>query len=65
MESAATCGSVQGTGEGGVGRQEARDQVPSKPFALDLLCYASTLVDSLVADVSSMFCFLLKGASSF
>lgn len=60
VESAATCGFVQGDGG-----QEARDQVPSKPFSLELLCLASTLVDSLLTDVFSMFCFLFKGTSSF
>lgn len=49
----------------GVWGQEARDQVPSKPFSLELLCFASTPVDGLLADVSSMFCVLLQGTSSF
>lgn len=47
----------------GTSRQEASDQDTSIPFSPELLFFASTPVDSLVADVSSMFFFSSWGAA--
>lgn len=48
-------------------RQEAGHQAPSVPISLELLCFASTPVDSPVADVSFLLrsVFFSWGTSNF